>query len=411
MPKKWTNFFCEGNFAIICQVEIVQDWWKRGYTPRICLQSLKAVPFLQLENFQPELCWTVMHRRFSFQKYSLAAVLGITCCCFGFNGMHTQWGLNCSCPPLQLAITRRMPPVTLAMAWPHARSRCRRPSRREMVVSDFKSSCDITSHGPVLCPVLSSLLSAWTNCSAFFFKAKLNLTHSLPIVNVFPMWKMSSTQEPVPMETFVKDCPFGSVCTVVRYYIKNTCSTGGWGASETTTVKRRLQRGQSTSLQRHTPSQANDCQSPQKWPCQFATWQGNGEKKTSYLKTTWATVVSSGNAGSSDWRTVNPKFLHFAKAFERQVLKKWLAVLCVCRAQAASSSTFNFPFATRKLGLSKHVSFVLREKSKLVDGLKVAVTLTSYRPVTRSAESTTLTMILSTSMTWPGKPKRKKQFK
>ena len=156
-----------------------------------------------------------MHRRFSFEKYSLAALLRITCRCFGFNGMHTQWGLNCSCPPLQLAITRRMPPVTLVMAWPHARSRCRRPSRREMVISDFKSFCDITSRGPVLCPVLSSLLSAWTNCSAFFFKAKLNLTHCHCLSNV----KNEFHQRTCSWKSSSKIVP------LVRQHIKNTCST------------------------------------------------------------------------------------------------------------------------------------------------------------------------------------------
>ena len=101
------------------------------------------------------------------------------------------------------------PPVTLASAWPHARSGCRRPYRQEIRVSIVKSSCDVLSRDLFLCD--SSLFSVELINENFqyFFNSKSNF-------NPFSsqMWKMSPFEELVPRKKFVNYFTFGSGCTV-----------------------------------------------------------------------------------------------------------------------------------------------------------------------------------------------------
>ena len=88
----------------------------------------------------------MMDRQFRLRSISLATIFTITCCCYECHGVPTRSGGRFSCS--QLKCTGETTVICHARlgtgaAWLRARMRCR--CRREVRVSDVKSSCDVIS--------------------------------------------------------------------------------------------------------------------------------------------------------------------------------------------------------------------------------------------------------------------------
>ena len=145
---------------------------QRRNAQRICLQSFKDLPFSYLEFFPKEGHSTMMDRHSSSPKFFLSRPPYNHLLLLWIYGMPTRLdGDSAVCS------AKSWPPVTVASAWPRARSECRRPYRQEIRVSCVKSSCDVVFRDFFLCD--SSLFSVEHINEKIQFLSKPNETSTL----------------------------------------------------------------------------------------------------------------------------------------------------------------------------------------------------------------------------------------
>ena len=201
--KKWTKVFAEGIF--VCVPRRIFLWaGQRRNVQRICLQSFKAVPFSYLDFFPKEGhsammdTWTdILLPRSLF----LAALLRITCCCYGFMACIIVNDFNFLAGWTWLAFYSHSSEARVEWA-----------KRAAAMWSSLTGTWQ--SHTHEIQWLFSLLFWAHKRKNSVSFNAKSNF-------NPFSshMWKMSPFEElqlvPMIEIKYVKDFTFGSGCTVL----------------------------------------------------------------------------------------------------------------------------------------------------------------------------------------------------